>query len=280
MNALGWTQFSANSATWMNASTRRAVFVAPGAASQETTRRSTFSTDRSSYDILEAPHADNQRSLALSYTEGTKQLGVSVVADGTASTDGSRVVQGYHLGWAGDELHYTQLPNSRAFFTTAKMNGCCVFVGGSRQNPFIMHANFTDEIPGPVVGDEAETKRLQLAAYATLYNRLQNALISKGLVSQDEPLSRFDPAFYMNTQYGGGRGTVWGVRGVDGWTFYYNMDIVGPVVTTSYLCGLVQVPKKTTHGTPVRRGMAYTGQLWPERQDPEADATVAELLAS
>jgi hypothetical protein len=82
----------------------------------------------------------------------------------------------------------------------------------------------------------------------------------------------------MEANYGGGRGAVWGIRRLTGWTFYYSMEVQGQP-EQAYVLGCIPWGLRLQDGHVYRPLRSVAGELWPHRGDPAAIQDIADFIA-
>lgn len=137
----------------------------------------------------------------------------------------------YVLNWASDKIYYTTLGAAARIFATVRLNGCGVIIGGDVNTPVVVHANVS---PASVFPERASATDSNIQrdekelAWGRFYAKLAVQLRNQGIFSNDH-LSVIHPEFYQTT---GSFARVFGVRRMDGWSFYVNMDSGGGRATT------------------------------------------------
>jgi hypothetical protein len=135
----------------------------------------------------------------------------------TQSSSGNFFTQGtafYCVPWQAGYAARTQIGTLRSRFVTPKLNGCAVFIGGTRASPVVVHANAqATALLTPAMGDDHTYFRL----WDDVYTSLASKLVSLQLV----PSAGFGalmPSDYMKPGVSGAG--VFGVRDGSDWSFY------------------------------------------------------------
>ncbi|MEM6754221.1 MAG: hypothetical protein AAF630_14750 [Cyanobacteria bacterium P01_C01_bin.38] len=132
----------------------------------------------------------------------------------------------YFLPWNSGEAYMLELANDANYFLTPQLDGCCVMINGTRQNPTVIHANYNlDDLQKEMEDMSLEEFKKQyytqrLYQYASFYTKLAAQLLNKNIFDSEAITSIFDPEFYLN-QANSAR--IFGIRKNDEWTFYYNI---------------------------------------------------------
>jgi hypothetical protein len=215
------------------------------------------------YPYIALAGDDRLKKISVDFGDENRSMTLGIGGDGSAPAC-------FYLPWKEDAICTMTLDQSAEWFITARMNGCCTMIGGTRKAPKVVHANLNDQLPVVKHGDSFEKTRTdQLLAYTQAYAATRAALVTKGLFA-DDTVQMFDPAFYMGQQRGG-RGVVFGLKdGQNDWTFYYQLDLS------------LRVPWRWFgqkgwewgfHGDWVKAWdkkdvIAQANELWPVRRDP------------
>lgn len=133
----------------------------------------------------------------------------------------------YFLPWNSGEAYMLKLADDADYFFTPQLNGCCVMINGTRQNPVIIHANYDSErlqidIEGMSLEEQLKAYRKhQFKQYTRFYGNMAHQLIDDNIFDSQAAPSIFDPEFYLSH---GGLATVFGIQKNGEWTFYYNLQ--------------------------------------------------------
>lgn len=133
----------------------------------------------------------------------------------------------YFLPWNSGEAYMLKLADDADYFFTPQLNGCCVMINGTRQNPVIIHANYDSErlqidIEGMSLEEQLKAYRKhQFKQYTRFYGNMAHQLIDDNIFDSQAATSIFDPEFYLSH---GGLASVFGIRKNGEWTFYYNLQ--------------------------------------------------------
>lgn len=177
----------------------------------------------------------------------------------------------FFLPWKSDAFFSMTLDPSASIFLTAKVNGCCVWIGGDRASPTIVHGNVYDKLPTPSSFQKAAEELLP--EYDRLYDKAEKAMTSKGILDS-KSLTRFDPRFYLDGQPPRSLGFVWGFKDSSNrWTFYYQMERSAEIKKLKVpwrwpVLGIQwgHVGDWIESWAPKGRER-FAGQLWPVRED-------------
>lgn len=180
--------------------------------------------DGEEISLIKYVPSDAQRTVYLKADK--KDNGQSVNVTETVQ-DGASSVGGYYLGWKADEAHLMTLPaiGPNDWFFTAKMNGCCVYVGGDAGTPTVIHANTASDKLEDIEFENGtpieEKMRLladhQQALYRKIYAKLAQKFQEHGHLTGNN-ISVFDPPNYRLLN--GYEAYVFGRRKNGNWTFY------------------------------------------------------------
>ena len=130
----------------------------------------------------------------------------------------------YSLPWEAGYAARSQLGTLRTRFVTPSVNGCAIFVSGTRANPVIVHANSQPDMLIPF----SENLPLYFRVLGDVYTVIASKLVNLGYMS-DTNFGTLMPADYM---YEGAAGaSVFGVRDGADWSFYVTVN--GPAVGTT-----------------------------------------------
>jgi hypothetical protein len=180
---------------------------------------------------------------------------------------GSTVLRCYFLIWSADHCHALDLPaNGNRLFLTAPLNGCAVMINGPRNNPLVVHANVSNQLPEPNYPPNAGIEEIgrirnetRLQQWTAAYSAYATDLIKRYIFDSNYPTTICDPEFYF--QCGGAQARVFGLRDVDGWTFYYNIDL-----------------SRRKRGGQGMETKSFTGTLWPKRQEPSYEQVIKNFI--
>jgi hypothetical protein len=124
----------------------------------------------------------------------------------------------YSLPWQSGYAARTQLGTLRNRFLTPSVNGCAVFVCGTRANPVVVHINSQ---PTDLLAPYREDLLTYFRLLGDVYTVYASKLVAQNLVPA-ENLGMLMPADYM---YEGAAGaSVFGVRDGADWSFYYTVN--------------------------------------------------------
>jgi hypothetical protein len=159
-------------------------------------------------------------------------MGADAPPPGSASiTQDYPIESCYVLNWAADKVYYTTLGAAGRVFVTVRLNGCGVIIGGDVNSPVVVHANISPASVFPErvgVNDENIQREEKGLAWGRYYAKLAVQLRNQGIFANDR-ITVIHPEFY---QMLGSFARVFGVRRMDGWSFYANMDAGGSRAST------------------------------------------------
>lgn len=171
--------------------------------------------EKCSITELQAPQS--RRTVYMRFNERGECL-----IEGTKNAVNAQEVETYYLPWTIGAAYSVRLDDKLDFFTTAKLNACCIMISGTQEAPLVIHANYDPEDGqrlnlGGLSNDEG--RKLHLKQYTRFYGNLAHELVRQKILSEHTN-SIFDPAFYLDK---GSVGTVFGVRKDGKWKFFFTM---------------------------------------------------------
>lgn len=175
-----------------------------------------------SVDLVQYPAASNRVPLYLHKDADAHSYWVNT----SVASKQYQTKTGYRLPWASHKACYTRLDDQADVFVTSRLNGCCVMICGEGDDVWVVHANRGDDaMTEAVVGlsDMRAANERRTKLFDAFYWDVMGRLIALGALSEDHPVTLFDPSAYSGGK-NKGIARVHGIRGDSGWRFFASID--------------------------------------------------------